>query len=51
MPEDYPDFPHHTQIKDYLDSYAEAFGLRTASSSRTAWSSAERLPTAAAGQH
>ena len=28
MPEDYPDFPHHTQIKDYLDAYADAFGLR-----------------------
>ena len=28
MPEHYPDFPHHTQIKDYLDSYADAFGLR-----------------------
>lgn len=28
MPQDYPDFPHHTQIKDYLDSYADAFGLR-----------------------
>ena len=27
MPDDYPDFPHHTQIKAYLDSYAEAFGL------------------------
>src|ERR1700749_4690193 len=27
MPEDYPDFPHHTQIKAYLDAYAEAFGL------------------------
>ena len=27
MPEDYPDFPHHTQIKAYLDGYAEAFGL------------------------
>ena len=27
MPKDYPDFPHHTQIKAYLDSYAEAFGL------------------------
>ncbi|MEE4021440.1 NAD(P)-binding domain-containing protein [Gordonia sp. PKS22-38] len=27
MPESYPDFPHHTQIKAYLDSYAEAFGL------------------------
>jgi hypothetical protein len=28
MPEDYPDFPHHSQIKDYLDAYADAFGLR-----------------------
>jgi len=28
MPDDYPDFPHHTQIKDYLDAYADAFGLR-----------------------
>lgn len=28
MPEEYPDFPHHTQIKQYLDSYADAFGLR-----------------------
>ena len=27
MPEDYPDFPHHTQIKAYLDAYADAFGL------------------------
>ena len=28
MPDDYPDFPHHTQIKAYLDAYADAFGLR-----------------------
>jgi len=27
MPDEYPDFPHHTQIKAYLDSYAEAFDL------------------------
>ena len=27
MPEEFPDFPHHTQIKAYLDSYADAFGL------------------------
>jgi cation diffusion facilitator CzcD-associated flavoprotein CzcO len=27
MPQEYPDFPHHTQIKAYLDSYADAFGL------------------------
>lgn len=28
MPEHYPDFPHHTLIKEYLDDYADAFGLR-----------------------
>ncbi|HSV37714.1 MAG TPA: NAD(P)-binding domain-containing protein [Nocardioidaceae bacterium] len=28
MPDSYPDFPHHTQIKDYLESYAEAFDLK-----------------------
>ncbi|MDP3967507.1 MAG: NAD(P)-binding domain-containing protein [Nocardioides sp.] len=28
MPEHYPDFPHHTQIKDYLDGYADTFDLR-----------------------
>jgi thioredoxin reductase len=28
MPDDYPDFPHHSLIKEYLDSYADAFELR-----------------------
>jgi len=28
MPAEYPDFPHHTQIKDYLDGYADAFDIR-----------------------
>ena len=28
MPEDYPDFPHHSHIKAYLDSYADTFGVR-----------------------
>ncbi len=27
MPEHYPSFPHHSQVKAYLDDYAEAFGL------------------------
>jgi hypothetical protein len=27
MPEHYPTFPHHTDIKAYLDEYAAAFGL------------------------
>ncbi len=28
MPEHYPDFPHHTQIKAYLEEYAAAFDLK-----------------------
>lgn len=27
IPAEFPDFPHHTQIKRYLDGYAAAFGL------------------------
>ena len=27
VPSHFPSFPHHSDIKDYLDSYAEAFGL------------------------
>ncbi|BCI52408.1 monooxygenase [Mycolicibacterium litorale] len=27
MPEHFPSFPHHTEIKAYLDAYADAFGL------------------------
>ena len=28
MPKSLPDFPHHTQIAEYFDSYADHFGLR-----------------------
>jgi dimethylaniline monooxygenase (N-oxide forming) len=28
MPEDYPDYPHHTQIARYFDDYVDHFGLR-----------------------
>jgi len=28
IPKDLPDFPHHTDIKRYLDDYADAFALR-----------------------
>ncbi|MGN6161196.1 MAG: flavin-containing monooxygenase [Marmoricola sp.] len=28
MPDHYPDFPHHTLIKQYLDDYADTFGIR-----------------------
>ncbi len=44
MPEDYPDFPHHTQIKDYLDAYADAFGLRERIEFGNGVVHAERLP-------
>ncbi|WP_183095905.1 flavin-containing monooxygenase [Nocardioides stalactiti] len=29
-PDDYPDFPHHTQIHDYFRAYVDHFGLRDA---------------------
>jgi dimethylaniline monooxygenase (N-oxide forming) len=29
MPTSYPDFPHHTHIKEYFDNYVEHFGLRS----------------------
>jgi cation diffusion facilitator CzcD-associated flavoprotein CzcO len=28
MPESYPDFPHHSQIAAYFDTYVDHFGLR-----------------------
>lgn len=28
MPDDYPDFPHHTQMLSYLEDYVERFGFR-----------------------
>jgi cation diffusion facilitator CzcD-associated flavoprotein CzcO len=28
MPDDWPDYPHHSQVLDYLTRYAEHFGLR-----------------------
>ncbi len=44
MPEEYPDFPHHTQIKDYLDGYADAFGIRRRIEFENGVVHAERLP-------
>ncbi|MFA6299678.1 MAG: NAD(P)-binding domain-containing protein, partial [Nocardioides sp.] len=44
MPDDYPDFPHHTQIKSYLESYAEAFDLKERIEFRNGVVSATRLP-------
>lgn len=28
MPDDYPDYPHHTQIAKYFDDYVDHFGFR-----------------------
>ena len=44
MPETYPDFPHHTQIKAYLDDYADAFGLREHIEFENGVEHARRLP-------
>ena len=44
MPEEFPDFPHHTQIKQYLDSYAEAFDLLRSIEFETRVEHARRLP-------
>lgn len=43
MPDDYPDFPHHTQIKQYLDDYAAAFGLLDAIEFQNGVTHARRL--------
>jgi cation diffusion facilitator CzcD-associated flavoprotein CzcO len=44
MDERYPDFPHHTEIKQFLNEYAERFGLRDRIRFDTAVEHAERLP-------
>ncbi|KUI24711.1 monooxygenase [Mycobacterium sp. IS-1742] len=45
MPEHFPSFPHHTQIKAYLDDYAEAFGLLDGIEFNNGVVRAERRPT------
>lgn len=44
MPEHYPDFPHHTDIKEYLDDYTDAFGLRDKIEFQNGVVRAERKP-------
>ncbi len=44
MPDHYPDFPHHTQIKQYLDDYATAFGLLSTIEFQNGVEHAVRLP-------
>jgi hypothetical protein len=43
MPREYPDFPHHTHIAAYFDSYVERFGFRDRIAFRTEVKSARRL--------
>ncbi|MGW0638227.1 flavin-containing monooxygenase [Nocardia salmonicida] len=44
MPEHYPDFPHHTQIKQYLDDYSAAFELTEHIEFENGVEHARRLP-------
>ena len=41
---EYPDFPHHTQIKEYLEEYCAAFDLKRHIMFETAVEQCERLP-------
>jgi thioredoxin reductase len=41
MPEDYPDYPHHTQIAAYFDDYVDRFGFRDRIRFRTEVTSVE----------
>ncbi|WP_052583888.1 flavin-containing monooxygenase [Saccharomonospora iraqiensis] len=44
MPRHYPDFPHHTEIRQYLEDYAAAFGLTDRIEFGNAVEHARRLP-------
>ncbi|WP_031469345.1 flavin-containing monooxygenase [Sciscionella sediminilitoris] len=44
MPERFPDFPHHSQVKEYLEDYAAAFALKENIRFRTTVARAHRLP-------
>jgi dimethylaniline monooxygenase (N-oxide forming) len=44
MPSSYPDFPHHTHIASYFDSYVDRFGLRDKITFETGVEHAERGP-------
>ena len=42
--DEYPDYAHHEQVRAYINSYAEAFGLRDRIRFETAVENAERKP-------
>ena len=44
MPEDYPDYPHHTQIAAYFDDYVDHFWFRERIRFRTEVTSVEPAP-------
>jgi dimethylaniline monooxygenase (N-oxide forming) len=44
MPASYPDFPHHTHIKEYFDNYVDHFGLREHITFETSVEHATRRP-------
>ena len=44
MPDAYPDFPHHSHIADYFDSYVDHFGLRDRITFETLVTRAQRRP-------
>ena len=44
IPSGCPDFPHHSQIKDYLDAFCDAFELRRRITFETTVERCERLP-------
>lgn len=46
MPDDFPDFPHHTQMLSYLESYVERFGLRDGIRFRTEVTDVSRIDDA-----
>ncbi|MBS4751644.1 NAD(P)-binding domain-containing protein [Nocardioides sp. zg-ZUI104] len=49
MPEEFPDFPHHTQVKAYLDDYADTFDIRRRIEFRNRVLHARRVPVADGG--
>ena len=46
MPDDWPDYPHHTKVHAYLERYAEHFGLR-----EHIWFGTEVVRVVPAGDH